>query len=380
MNSFAKYGSFLDIVDEFEGFEYERYFQRVEKEDIEKSLSKEKLGVFDFLNLLSPLGVNYLEDMARIAQKHRIRYFGRVIQLYMPIYISNFCSSNCSYCGFSKKNRIKRKHLNFDEIDKEAREIAKNGIKHILLLTGEARKIADLDYLMEAVGILKKYFSSIAIEVYPMSVSEYAKLVEAGADSLTVYQEVYDKKIYSQVHTSGEKRDYNRRLDTPERGAKAGFRAVNIGALFGLGEIRSEAFLSGLHARYLMDKFLDVEFSLSLPRINQAEGDFKPLHVIDDVSFVQFMLAYRLFMPNIGINISTRERSGFRDNLLDLGVTRLSAGSKTDVGGYSDMESSTAQFDISDKRDVKEIVKLIKSRGYQPVFKDWENLTCKERV
>ncbi len=374
MNNLAKYNSFLDILDEFEGFDYEGYFKNLRSEDIKNSLFKERLDVFDFLNLLSPAAVDYLEDMAQIAQKHRVRHFGRVIQLYMPIYISNFCSSNCSYCGFSKKNRIKRKHLNFDEIDQEAREIAKNGIKHILLLTGEAKKIADLDYLAGAVGILKKYFSSIAIEVYPMSVSEYARLIEAGADSLTVYQEVYDKKIYSQVHTSGEKRDYKRRLETPQRGAKAGFRAVNIGTLFGLGEVRSEAFLSGLHARYLMDKFLDVEFSLSLPRINQAEGDFKPLHVIDDVSFVQFMLAYRLFMPSIGINISTRERSDFRDNLLDLGVTRLSAGSKTDVGGYSDMESSTAQFDISDKRDVKEIVKLIKSKGYQPVFKDWESL------
>jgi len=222
-----------------------------------------------------------------------------------------------------------------------------------------------------AVGVLKKYFSSISIEIYPMEIDEYKILKNAGVDGLTVYQEVYDKKIYKKVHTSGEKRDFLYRLDTPERGAKAGFRAINIGSLFGLAEIKKEAFFSGIHAKYLMDKYLECEVSLSLPRINHAEGEFKPDFELDDKTFLQIMLAYRAFMPMVGINVSTRERAEFRDNLIGLGVTKFSAGSKTDVGGYANEEKSTAQFDISDDRSVQEIVDMIKSRGYQPVFKDW---------
>lgn len=372
MTDFKRFDSFKDILESYENFDFKTYLQNVTDSDIKKSLSKEKLDEFDFLNLISNKAQNYLEDMARISRRNYLRHFGRVIQLYIPIYVSNYCSSDCSYCGFSKKNKIKRKHLTKDEIEAEAKEIAKTGIKHILLLTGEAKKIADLDYLKMAIGVLKKYFSSIAIEIYPLDIDEYMELKDTGVDSLTVYQEVYDKDIYQEVHTSGEKRDYLYRLDTPERGAKAGFRAINIGVLFGLADIQKEAFFSAIHAKHLMDKYLECEISLSLPRINHAEGDYKPRYELDDKTFLQIMLAYRIFMPMIGINVSTRERASFRDNLLGLGVTKLSAGSKTDVGGYEGIDASTPQFDISDERSVEEIVKVIKQKGYQPVFKDWE--------
>jgi 2-iminoacetate synthase len=372
MNDLKSYSNFADVLKEYENFDVAKYFENVSDLDIEKSLEKENLNHFDFLNLLSPKASKYLEQMAIIARKHKIRHFGNVIQLYLPIYISNYCSSNCEYCGFSKKNKIKRKHLNEEEIEIEAKEIAKTGIKHILLLTGEAKHLADLDYLKMAVRVLKKYFSSISIEIYPLETNEYSELKNLGVDGLTIYQEVYDKNIYAKVHTSGEKTNYMYRLEAPERGAKANFRAINIGVLFGLADIHKEAFLSGLHAKYLMDKYLDIEISLSLPRINRAEGNFIPKYTLDDKTFVQFMLAYRLFMPMCGINISTREKPNFRDNLINLGVTKFSAGSKTDVGGYSGKDKSTAQFDISDDRDVKEIVNIIKSKGQQPVFKDWE--------
>jgi 2-iminoacetate synthase len=365
------YDSFEPILDSFEDFDFESYLLKVEDEDIRRTLQKDNLSYLDFLNLLSPKAQNYLEDMARLSQKHYLRHFGRTIGLYIPIYISNYCSSECAYCGFSKKNKIIRKHLNVKEIENEAKEIAKTGIKHILLLTGESKKMANLEYLLDAVRVLKKYFSSVSIEIYPMEINEYKELKKAGVDGLTVYQEVYDRKIYSEVHTSGEKRDFSYRLNTPERGAKAGFRAISIGSLFGLGKIEKEAFFSGLHAKYLMDKYLECEISLSLPRINHAEGDFKPKYTLDDKTFLQIMLAYRIYMPMVGINVSTRERAEFRDNLIGLGVTRLSAGSKTDVGGYEGKDSSTAQFDISDDRSVDEIVKAIKQKGYQPVFKDW---------
>jgi len=371
MIDLKRFDSFSEVLEKFEDFDFEGYFNGVSDRDIVHSLQKETLTFYDFLNLLSSKATNYLEDLAKVSQRNYLRHFGRTIGLYIPIYISNYCSSDCAYCGFSKKNKIARKHLTKDEIEKEAIEIAKTGIKHILLLTGESKKMADMEYLLMAVGVLKKYFSSISIEIYPMEVDEYKILKNAGVDGLTVYQEVYDKKIYKKVHTSGEKRDFLYRLDTPERGAKAGFRAINIGSLFGLAEIKKEAFFSGIHAKYLMDKYLECEVSLSLPRINHAEGEFKPDFELDDKTFLQIMLAYRAFMPMVGINVSTRERADFRDNLIGLGVTKFSAGSKTDVGGYANEEKSTAQFDISDDRSVQEIVDMIKSRGYQPVFKDW---------
>jgi len=372
MNDFKQFDSFKDLLCRYEKFDFQTYIKNVTFDDIEKSLSKDRLSEFDFLNLISKKAVNFLEDMALLSRKRYLRHFGKVIQLYIPLYISNYCSSDCSYCGFSKKNKIIRKHLTKDEIEKEAKEIAKTGIKHILVLTGEAKKIADLNYIKMAVTVLKKYFSSIAIEIYPLDTDEYKELKKAGVDSLTVYQEVYDKTIYKEVHTSGEKRDYFYRLDTPERGAKAGFRAINIGVLFGLGDIQKEAFFSAIHAKYLMDKYLECEISLSLPRINHAEGNYEPKYILNDKTFLQIMLAYRLYMPMIGINISTRERAEFRDNLIGLGVTKLSAGSKTDVGGYEGKDTSTPQFDINDKRSVQEIVKVIKQKGYQPIFKDWE--------
>jgi len=372
MVKLKSYDSFADILSHYESFEFQNYLDNVSDEDIQKSLKKENLNQFDFLNLLSHKAQNYLEEMARLSQKHKIRHFGNVIQLYLPIYVSNYCTSDCKYCGFSKKNKIKRKHLSEEELHVEAKEIAKTGIKHILLLTGEAKNMANLDYLKMCVRVLKKYFSSISIEIYPLETHEYKELKELGIDGLTIYQEVYDKEIYKSVHTSGEKRNYEYRLEAPERGAKSNLRALNIGVLFGLGTIQKEAFLSGIHARYLTDKYPSMEISLSLPRINKSEGEFSVKHTLDDKTFVQFMLAYRLYIPICGINISTRESASFRDNILNLGITKFSAGSKTDVGGYSDIDKSTAQFDISDDRSVQEIVKMIKSKGQQPLFKDWE--------
>jgi len=364
--------SFYSEIEKFKSFDMEKYMDELTHEEIEKSIRKEKLTQFDFLNLLSPKAKEHLEEMARVAQKRTIQQFGKTIGLYIPIYISNYCTNECTYCGFNKNNKINRKHLNLQEIEAEAMEIAKTGIKHILLLTGEAEGLVGIDYIEDAVKILKKYFDSVVIEIYPLETKEYEKLGEIGVDGLTVYQEVYDEKIYKSVHLGGKKADYMWRLETPERGAKAGIRSINIGPLFGLGDLVEEAYLAGLHAKYLTDKYLNSEFSISLPRINEAEGGYKSKYILDDTGFVQFILAYRLFLPKAGINISTREIAEFRDNLIGLGVTKLSAGSKTNVGAYSDMEKSTPQFEISDNRSVKETEDAIRARGYQVVHKDWE--------
>ncbi len=365
--------SFLKILKEYDDFDFSGYFANVTDEMVLNSINKKSLDKFDFLNLLSPRAKIHLEKIAQKAHEITVANFGYTINLYLPIYVSNYCSSDCLYCGFSKKNKIPRKKLSLEEVEIEAREIAKSGIKHILFLTGESRKITPLEYLCNVTKILKKHFSFVAIEVYPMSQKDYEVLFKAGVDGLTVYQEVYDKELYKSVHVSGEKSDYKYRLETPERGAKAGFRNLNIGALFGIGDIASEAFFSGLHASYLSKKYLGCELGLSLPRINEAEGGFQPNCILDDVSFVQIMCAYRLFLPRVEINISTREDADFRDNLLGICATKFSAGSKTEVGGYT-VAKTKPQFEISDTRESDEVIKRIQELGYEPVYKNWENI------
>ncbi len=365
--------SFMKVVDQYESFDFKRYFSSVTAADVQHSLNRDHLSPYDLLNLLSPGAEELLEEMAQKARKITHQYFGRTIGLYAPLYISDYCTNYCTYCGFNCQTDFNRTKLSLEQIDLEARAIADMGIRHILVLTGEAPSKTPMSYLLDAMEIMKKYFSSIALEMFPMEEKDYRMLKEAGADSLTIYQEVYNRKIYREVHPKGRKADYTYRLLTPERGARAGFRAINIGTLFGLGEPRSEAFMTCLHAKYLEQEFSDVEVSLSLPRMTKAQGGIEPKNVLSDISFVQFMLAWRLFMPRLGITISTRESAAFRDRLIHLGATRYSAGSKTDVGGYAIKQSNaTVQFEVTDTRSVDEITAMIRMNGYQPVFKDWE--------
>ena len=342
--------------------------------DIPAILQKEKISENDFLALLSDAALPHLERMAAKAHALTIQHFGRTIQLYSPLYLSNYCANECTYCGFSMRNRSRRTTLTLDEVDANARTLSATGIRHILLLTGEAPKRTPLDYLIDCVAIVKRYFSSIGIEIHPLETHDYLALKEAGVDSQTIYQETYDQAIYRQVHLKGPKTDYRYRLATPERGAMAGFRSVNIGALFGLAEPLKDAFMAGLHAKYLQDKFPSVDVSLSLPRINPAEGSLQSWHRLPDNRFVQSILAYRLFLPHAGITLSTRESANFRENLIPLGITRMSAGSITRPGGYDGQKGGTEQFGISDSRSVQQMDAVIRKKGYEPVYKDWEVL------
>lgn len=365
--------SFYEIFSEYREFPFADFFASVRDEDVLKAVAKNRLSALDYLTLLSPQASNHLEPMAQKARQLTIQYFGKTIQLFAPLYISNFCTNQCVYCGFNKTNAIARQTLSIAEIEKEAQAIAQTGIQHLLLLTGESRKATPMEYLIDAVTCLKKYFASVSIEIFPMDEDEYRVMQKAGVDGLTLFQEAYDESIYKQVHLAGKKADYHYRLNGPERGARAGFRSVNIGALLGLGESRSEFFFTGLHTRYLADKYLDTEIAVSLPRFNEAEcGDFKPKYPVDDKTFVQFLLALRLFQPRAGTTVSTRESSYMRDHLMHIGATRLSAGVSTSVGGYSKAEDSTIpQFEITDGRSVEEVAAAITSQGYQPVYKDW---------
>ncbi len=257
-------------------------------------------------------------------------------------------------------------------MEKEAYEISKSGLKHILILTGDAPKIATIDYLKKCTKILLKYFTSVSIEIYALKTSEYKELIDCGVDSLTLYQETYNEEIYEKIHSKGPKKDYRFRLDAPERSCIAGIRTVNTGALLGLSDWQKEIFLTALHTKYLQDKYSDVDVSVSLPRMRPFTGNYEPKVVVTDKNIVQIIGALRLFMPRAGITISTRENEKFRNNVLKLGVTKMSAGSNTSVGGHSKDDNETRQFDISDNRNVSEMAESIMKSGYQPVYKDWQ--------
>jgi 2-iminoacetate synthase len=295
--------------------------------------------------------------------------------MFIPLYLANHCNNQCAYCGFNHSNEIPRRKLSLEEIEAEARAIASTGMQHVLMLTGEAPRITPMDYLVEAAHRLKRHFASVAIEIYPLAVADYLQLNAAGVDGVTVFQETYDRAVYRRVHLGGKKRDFQWRLDAPERAAQGSMRLVNIGALLGLAEPRRDIFMTGLHARYLEDNYLNTEVALSLPRFNAAEGDFLPDYRVDDRCFVQFMTALRIFLPRAGITISTRESAAFRNRILPLGATRYSAGSSTGVGGYADLsEQRTPQFEVTDGRSVAAVAQAIAECNYQPVFKDWDRI------
>jgi len=331
----------------------------------------------EFARLLSGDAESSLEEMAQRARELTLNNFGRAIQLYTPLYLSNYCDNSCLYCGFNVNNKINRKALTSEEVEKEARFISSTGLKHILVLTGESRSMSPVSYIKDCVRILRKYFSSISIEVYPLMEDEYARLIGEGVDGLTIYQETYDEDTYGRMHPHGPKSDYRFRLDAPERGARSGMRGINIGALLGLSDWRREAFFLGLHAKYLQDKFPDVEIGVSLPRIRPQVSGFKADHEVSDKNLVQIILALRLFLPRLGITLSTRESPQLRENLIPLGVTRMSAGSTTRVGGHTighEDDDCAFQFEISDTRNVEEIKAMIDRSGYQAVFKDWMHI------
>lgn len=343
----------------------------VSANDIKRALSKERLMPDDLHALLSEAASPYLEQMARRANKKTLQNFGKAILLYTPMYLSNYCVNSCVYCGFNMKNKIVRSKLTLEEVEEEAKAIARTGLKHILILTGEAPDKTPLSYIKDCIKILRRYFTSVSIEIFPLRSQEYVDLIDLGVDGLTIYQEVYDENVYDEVHVAGPKKDYRFRLDAAERAASGGIRTLNVGALLGLADFRRESFFAALHANYLQNKYLDVEVSLSVPRIQSHVGDYDARASVTDKDLVQIILAARLFMPRLGITLSTRERADLRDKLIPLGITKMSAGSTTSVGGHTISGTNPAQFDISDSRSIAQIKKELFSRGYQPVVKDW---------
>lgn len=362
---------FSDIYHSCQDFDADEYINRVTPKQVREAIEKGELSEMDFMVLLSPGAEKNLEEMAQKAHRLTVRNFGRVIYLFTPLYLSNFCTNECSYCGFSIKSKLRRRTLSVDEVEKEGRLIAETGLRHLLILTGESRTKSSVEYIAACVQRLRKYFCSIVIEIYPLETSEYKLLLSAGVDGVTIYQEVYDPITYDRVHIKGPKKNYLFRINAPERACQAGMRAVNIGALIGLFDWRKEVFAAGLHCRYLQDRFPGTEISISFPRLRPAQGRYQPASAVTDKDLVQMITAFRLFLPRVGITLSTREKAVLRDNLIRLGVTRMSAGSCTEVGGRLDGDGHNGQFDISDKRSVREMKEAIHRLGYQPVSKDW---------
>ncbi len=330
-------------------------------------------GPEDLAALLSPAADACLEEMAVTAQRITRKRFGRTVQMYAPMYLSNHCSSTCTYCGFSFGNKdVRRLTLTPEQAVAEADLLHERGIRHILLLTGEAYKETPVEYLEEVCARLAPKFPSISIEVYPLLEDDYRRLRESGVDGLAVYQETYDPLRYSELHLGGMKKRMNFRLDCPDRGGRAGLRRIALGALLGLSDPAADAYFVALHARHVLKRYWRTQVSLSLPRLRPASG-VGELPVVGDREYARYLFALRIFLHDAGLNLSTREPAHLRDHLAELCITHMSAGSKTEPGGYSGAES-TEQFEIEDRRSVAEIRAMLESRDLEPVFTDWSQV------
>ena len=339
---------------------------------VHRSLRADHLIADDLAALLSPAADKHLEAMAARSADITAMRFGKTTQIYAPLYVSSFCTNRCSYCGFSADNKIERRILSLEEAETEAMLLHQRGFNHILLVSGEAPAKLGVEYLEQLALRLRDRFAAISIEVQPLSTEEYARLFKAGITSVAIYQETYDRKTYEKVHLFGQKCDFDFRLDTPARAAGSGMREIGIGALLGLSDWRTEGLALGIHLAWLRKHFWKTALTVSFPRLRPAAGEFQPLCQVTERDLSQLIFALRLFDPDVGIILSTREEARYRNGMIGLGPTRYSAGSCTAPGGYSNPEQSGEQFAIGDHRNINEVCAAIKQKGFDPVRKDWD--------
>ncbi len=349
--------------------------------DVSRALRRDNLSPLDLAALLSTSAMPCLEDMARVSNQLTRRHFGRTIALYAPIYLSNVCTSDCVYCGYAIRSAMKgkRRTLTETEIHTECQALAARGFQSVLLLTGDAPKVAPIQYLEKAVAIARQYFVSVSVEVYALDQKDYQRLVDVGLEGVTLYMETYCRETYARVHLRGKKRDFHYRLDAIDRAGRAGTRRLGIGALLGLYDWRIDVFWTALHAKYLQKNCWQSAVSVSFPRLHHTPNRYGGLILPSDREFVQLILAMRIFLPEAGFNLSTREKADLRDSLIPLGITHMSAGSSTRPGGYSSYgEETLSQFEIEDSRSPDQVVATIRRAGYDPVWKDFDHsFQCK---
>lgn len=357
-----------DVILAMDNYDYNKYTEG----DVKAALAHDAVTTEDFAALLSPAALPFLEEIAQRAQKETRKHFGNSIAMFTPLYIANYCENYCIYCGFNCYNEIRRARLTEEEIEVEMRNISKTGLQEILILTGESRKMSDVDYIAKACRIAKKYFKMVGVEVYPMNSDEYARLHENGADFVTVFQETYNSDKYETLHLEGHKRIFPYRFYAQERAIMGGMRGVGFAALLGLDDFRKDAFATGMHAYLLQRKYPHAEIAFSCPRlrpiINNDKINPKDVH---ERQLLQVICAYRIFMPFASITISTRECARFRNNIIKIAVTKISAGVDVGIGAHSGEKKGDDQFEISDPRNVDDIFNAIKEQGLQPVMSDY---------
>ena len=365
--------SFTDIFKSFDWDATKASIYAKTSHDVEQALLADKRTLEDFKALISPAAAPYLEQMAGISQQLTLKRFGKVIQMYVPLYLSNECNNICTYCGFSYDNKVRRKTLSLMEIMQEVAAIKDMGYDHVLLVTGEANQTVHVDYFKKVLDLIRPYFAHISMEVQPLDLEDYQQLRPYGLNTVLVYQETYHQDDYKKHHPKGKKSNFQYRLETPDRLGQAGIHKMGLGVLIGLEDWRTDSFFTALHLNYLEKKYWQSKYSLSFPRLRPFSGGLEPKVEMNDRELVQLICAYRIFNEEVELSISTRESPNFRNNIIKLGITAISAGSKTNPGGYAVEMESLEQFEISDERSPDEIARVIAAQGYEPVWKDWDN-------
>lgn len=364
--------SFLNIFNTYNWDEVKASIYSKTAKDVEAALGKQRRDLEDFKALISPAASVYLETMAQLSHQITQKRFGKTIQMYIPMYLSNECQNICTYCGFSYDNKLPRRTLTDSEILKEVETIKKLGYDHILLVTGEANQTVGVPYFKKVLKLIEPYFSQISMEVQPLDQPDYEELIGMGLNTVLVYQETYHKEDYKKHHPKGKKSNFDYRIETPDRLGKAGIYKMGLGVLIGLEDWRTDSFFTALHLDYLERTYWKSKYSISFPRLRPFSGGLEPKVAMTDKELVQLICAYRLFDEEVELSMSTRESQKFRNNIIKLGITSISAGSKTNPGGYSVEPQSLEQFEIDDTRSPQEIAQIIKKQGYEPVWKDWD--------
>jgi len=367
--------NFSDFLKTLSWDEYSKSVHGITRSQVECALNREgRGGLRDLIALLSPISGNeYLEELAQLSYQITRRRFGKAIRLFAPLYLSNECNNICDYCGFSMHNKIPRKTLSDAEILRDAGILKKDGFNHLLLVTGESSKKVGLNYLTHALDLLRPHFANLSIEVQPLDSKAYSTLIDHGMHAVMVYQETYSPESYAKHHLKGKKSNFEWRLDTADRLGEAGVNKIGLGCLFGLTEDwRTDALFAGIHLDYLEKKYWKTSYSMSFPRIRPYEGENIVAVDLKDRDLVQLICAFRIFNHELEITLSTRESQDLRENLLSIGISNMSAGSKTNPGGYSSSRESLEQFSVSDDRSPSEVCAMLKMKGFDPVWKDWD--------
>lgn len=365
--------TFKDIFAQYNWDEVKVGIYQKTDRDVEHALNKTgKRDLEDFKALISPAAAKYLEPMAQLSNQLTQKRFGKTIQMYLPMYLSNECQNICTYCGFSLDNPLRRVTLTNTQIMREVEVIKALGYDHILLVTGEANKTVGVDYLKNAIKLIKPHFAHISMEVQPLDEADYKELIPEGLNTVLVYQETYHQEDYKKHHPKGKKSNFDYRIETPDRLGRAGIHKIGLGVLIGLEDWRTDCFFTAAHLNYMERVYWQTKYSISFPRLRPFSGGLAPKVEMNDRELVQAICAYRIFNEEVELSLSTRETEKFRNNIIPLGITSISAGSKTNPGGYAVEPQSLEQFEISDERTPAQIAEMIRARGYEPVWKDWD--------